>query len=91
MYWREYLTEFHIALAYGINESTVCRTIQKIENALIKSEQFHLPGRKCLQSGGMELKIILIDATEQPVAKNKKPATRLCLGQRTMRFNISSS
>jgi hypothetical protein len=48
MYWREYRTEFHIALAYDISESTVCRTIKKIENALIESEKFHLPGRKCL-------------------------------------------
>jgi DNA-directed RNA polymerase specialized sigma subunit len=55
MYWLEYRTEFHIALTYGISESAVCQTIQKIENALIKSEQFHLPGRKCLQSGGMVL------------------------------------
>jgi DNA-directed RNA polymerase specialized sigma subunit len=35
MYWREYRTEFHIGLAYGISESTVCRTIKKIENTLI--------------------------------------------------------
>jgi hypothetical protein len=27
MYWREYRTEFHLGLAYGISESTVCRTI----------------------------------------------------------------
>jgi DNA-directed RNA polymerase specialized sigma subunit len=38
MYWREYRTEFHIGLAYGISESAVCRTIKKIENALIESE-----------------------------------------------------
>ncbi|CAK8723916.1 hypothetical protein LDFHOB_13660 [Candidatus Electronema aureum] len=47
MYWREYRTEFHIGLAYGISESAVCRTIKKIENALIKSEQFHLPNLMC--------------------------------------------
>jgi hypothetical protein len=35
MYWREYRTEFHIAQLYGISESTVCRTIQKVENALV--------------------------------------------------------
>jgi DNA-directed RNA polymerase specialized sigma subunit len=39
MYWREYRTEFHIGLAYGISESTVCRTIKKIENTLIKSDE----------------------------------------------------
>ena len=40
-------------------------TIKKIENTLIKSEQFHLPGAKEIQSGRMELEIILVDATEQ--------------------------
>lgn len=72
MYWREYRTEFHIGLAYGISEATVCRTIQKIENALIKSEQFHLPGRKGLQLNGMKLEIILVDVTEQPVERPEK-------------------
>jgi len=48
MYWREYRTEFHIGLAYGISESTVCRTIKKIENTLMQSEQFHLPNKKAL-------------------------------------------
>ena len=46
MYWREYRTEFHMGLTYGVSEATVCRTIQKIENVLIKSKQFHLPGKK---------------------------------------------
>ena len=33
MYWREYRTQFHIAGSYGISEATVCRTINKIEDA----------------------------------------------------------
>src|SRR5512135_1990374 len=49
MYWREYRTEFHIGLTYGVSESTVCRTIKKVENVLIRSNQFHLPGKKALQ------------------------------------------
>ena len=59
MYWREYRTEFHIGLAYGISESTVCRTIKKIENTFIQSERFHLPNKKALQSGSMALEIFL--------------------------------
>ena len=72
MYWREYRTEFHIGLAYGISESTVCRTIKKIENTLIKSEHFHLPNKKALQSNSMALEIILVDATEQPIERPQK-------------------
>lgn len=37
MYWREYRTEFHIAQSYGVSESTVCRTIQKVEDVLARS------------------------------------------------------
>jgi hypothetical protein len=72
MYWREYRTEFHIGLAYGISESTVCRTIKKIENTLIQSELFHLPNKRALQSNSMAFEIILVDATEQPVERPQK-------------------
>jgi hypothetical protein len=66
MYWREYRTEFHIGVSYGISESAVSRTIKKVEDALIESEIFHLPG------GRSDLKTVLIDASEQPVERPKK-------------------
>lgn len=72
MYWREYRTEFHIGIAYGISEATVCRTIQKVENALMKSGEFHLPGRKALQPSDTLIEVVLIDATEQPIERPKK-------------------
>lgn len=72
MYWREYRTEFHIGLTYGVSESTVCRTIRKIEQVLIKSKQFHLPGKKALQAGEASIEIVLLDATEQPIERPKK-------------------
>ncbi len=72
MYGREYRTEFHIGLTYGVSESTVCRTIQKVEDALIKSQQFHLPGKKKLAASDTEIEIVLMDATEQPIERPKK-------------------
>ena len=72
MYWREYRTEFHIGLTYGVSESTVCRTIKKVEDVLIKSKQFHLPGKKVLQSSDTVIEIVLLDVTEQPVERPKK-------------------
>ena len=72
MYWLEYLTEFHIGLTYGVSESTVCRTIKKVEKALIRSKQFHLPGRKALQPSDTIIEIVLVDATEQPIERPKK-------------------
>ena len=72
MYWREYRTEFHIGLAYGLSEATVCRTIQKVENILIQSEQFHLPGKKKLKSSETLIEVVLLDVTEQPIERPKK-------------------
>jgi hypothetical protein len=72
MYWREYRTEFHIGLAYGVSESTACRTIRKIEDVLIKSNLFHLPGKKVLEPSDTVIEIVLIDATEQPIERPKK-------------------
>jgi len=69
MYWREYRTQFHIGVTYGVSEATVCRTIQKVENVLIKSQQFHLPGKKVLQASDLEIEVVLIDATEQPIER----------------------
>jgi len=72
MYWREYRTEFHVGLTYGVSEATVCRTIKKIENVLMKSGEFRLPGRKALQPSDTMIEVVLIDATEQPIERPKK-------------------
>lgn len=72
MYWREYRTEFHIGLTYGVSEATVCRTIKKIENVLMKSGEFRLSGRKALQPSDTLIEVVLIDATKQPIERPKK-------------------
>jgi hypothetical protein len=72
MYWREYRTEFHIGITYGVSEATVCRTIQKVENVLMESGEFRLPGRKALQPSDTLIEVVLIDATEQPIERPKK-------------------
>jgi len=77
MYWREYRTEFHIGLTYGVSESTVCRTIIKVENALMKSGKFRLPGKKALRKSDTPLEVVLIDATEQPIERPKKTKATL--------------
>ena len=72
MYWREYRTEFHIAQSYGISESAVCRTIQKVEDVLVQSKQFRLPGKKALQPSDTIFEVVLVDASEQPIERPKK-------------------
>jgi hypothetical protein len=84
MYWREYRTEFHIGLTYGVSESTVCRTIQKVENVLIQSKQFHLPGKKALQPSETVIEIVLVDATEQPIERPKKDNAGITAAKRSV-------
>ena len=72
MYWREYRTEFHIGLTYGVSEATVCRTVQKIERVLIQSQQFHLPGKKAFRPSDTAIEVVVVDATEQPIERPQK-------------------
>jgi hypothetical protein len=72
MYWREYRTEFHIAQSYGISKTTVCRTIQKVENALVRSGKFRLPGKKALQPSDTIFEVVLVDVREQQIERPKK-------------------
>lgn len=72
MYWREYRTEFHIAQSYGVSEATVCRTIRKVEDALVRSKKFRLPGKKTLQASDTVFEVVLVDVSEQPVERPKK-------------------
>jgi hypothetical protein len=71
-YWREYRTLFHTAQDYGVSEATACRIVHKVENVLIKSERFHLPGKKALRPTDTLFEVVVIDATECPVERPKK-------------------
>jgi len=84
MYWREYRTEFHIGLTYGISEATVCRTVQKIENVLIQSKQFHLPGKKKLKNSETTIEVVLVDVTEQPIERPKKDNAGIIVAKRSV-------
>ena len=82
MYWREYRTEFHIAQSYGISESTVCRTIRKVEDTLVRSKEFRLPGRKALQPSDTIFEIVLVDVSEQPIERPKKAKNGITVAKR---------
>ena len=72
MYWREYRSQAHIAVSYGVSEPTVCRTIRQIEAALLASGAFALPGKKALQESSLAFEVVIVDATEIPVQRPKK-------------------
>jgi hypothetical protein len=84
MYWREYRTEFHIAQSYGISEATVCRTIQKVENALVRSGKFRLPGKKALQASDTVFEVLLVDVSEQPIERPKKAKNGIIVAKRNV-------
>ena len=71
-YLREYRTYAHIAASYGLSESNTFESIRWVEDTLIKSKEFSLPGRKALAKSDNEYEVILIDATESPIERPKK-------------------
>jgi len=83
MYWREYRTQFHIAGSYGLSEATVCRTINKVEDALMRSGEFRLPGKKALQPSDTLIEVILVDVSEQPIERPKKSKSNITAVKRS--------
>jgi hypothetical protein len=71
-YLREYRTYFHLGQSYGISESACYRNCRWVEDVLIKSREFSLPGKKALLKSDHEIEIILVDASETPVERPKK-------------------
>lgn len=81
-YWREYRTMFHLGQDYGIHESNVSRIIQKIEDILIKSSKFSLPGkRRLLEENGLNYTIV--DVTEMLIERPKKNKEDIIRGKRS--------
>ena len=76
-YWREYRTYFHLSVSWGVSEATVCRTIQRVENALIRSQEFHLPGKKQLYASACQFEVVVVDVSETPIERPKKKAAPL--------------
>lgn len=71
-YWREYRTYFHIGQSWGIHESTVCRIVHRVEDKLIKSRKFSLPGKKALSFSEAEWSVVIVDVGESPIERPKK-------------------
>ena len=71
-YLREYRTYFHLGRSYDLSESACYRACKWVEDTLIKSKEFSLPGKKALLKNDNEYEVILIDATEAPIERPKK-------------------
>lgn len=70
-YWRQYPTMFELGFEFGLAKSTVHDIIVWVEDILIKSGLFALPGKKALLSDDT-IEIVLVDATESPIERPKK-------------------
>jgi hypothetical protein len=71
-YWREYRTFFHLAQDWGIHESTAWRTVKRIEDVLIKAQEFRLPSKRQLKESSEEIEMLVVDVTETEIERPKK-------------------
>lgn len=53
-----------IAQSWGVHESTVGRTVHRVEDQLIKSRKFSLPGKKALSSAEAQWSVVIVDVGE---------------------------
>ena len=81
-YLREYRTYFHISKSYDLSESNAYKIIRWVEDTLIKSKTFSLPGRKALLKSDMEYEVVLVDASETPIQRPKKNSGTITQGKR---------
>jgi Helix-turn-helix of DDE superfamily endonuclease len=72
LYWREYRSQENLGLDFHITQSRVSRTIRDIEDILIKSGSFSLPGKKVLKDANSGYEVIIVDVTETPTERPKK-------------------
>ena len=71
LFWREYRTYHHMALDWEVDETTVRRTVERVEDTLLASGQFSLPGRKALTED-LSLEVVVVDVSETPCERPKK-------------------
>ena len=76
-YWREYRTQFHIGVSWGLHETTVGRIIRKVEDLLMRSGRFRLPSQRQLYQPGWEWTVMLVDVGEVEIERPKKTETLL--------------
>lgn len=71
-YWRQYVTQKELAFEFEIGEQTARDTIAWVEDTLIKSGKFALPGKKVLLEPDNDIEVVLVDVTESPIERPKK-------------------
>ena len=80
-YWRQYVTQKELAFEFEVGEATAHDTIVWVEDTLIKSGKFSLPGKKALLEDA-EIEIVIVDVTESPIERPKKNSVSGTPGKR---------
>ena len=70
-YLRQYITQLELSYEFEVGEATVHDTIVWVEDTLVKSGKFNLPGKKALHEEN-EIEVILVDVTESPIERPQK-------------------
>jgi hypothetical protein len=85
LYYREYRTFLHTATSYGYSESQGWRIVRRMEDILVKSGVFRLPGKKALLrlEGEVLGKLVVVDVAEAPVEWPKKSNGAITPGKRS--------
>ena len=71
-YWREYRSQFHIGVSWGVHETTVGRIVNKVEELLVKCGKFRLPSQRQLYQPGWEWKVMVVDVGEMEIERPQK-------------------
>ncbi len=75
-YWREYRTYFHISTDWGVSELSVCRIVHWVEDTLMRSGLFRLPGKKRLVQGFGRPEVVVMDVIETLIERPKRKQRR---------------
>ena len=81
-YYKEYRSLECIGASYGLTKSTVGKVIKWVEEALIKSGEFSLPGKKKLVQPTIEYEVIVVDTTETPIQRPKNNQRKYYSGKK---------
>jgi hypothetical protein len=81
-YWREYRTQFHIGVSWGISESTVSRIITKVEDILSNSKEFSVPTKRRPDLEA-EIEVVVVDVAESPIERPKKNKSATIRGRKS--------
>lgn len=71
-YWGESRTDVPIGSRWGISASTVCRIVDGVEDHLMGSGKFRLPGKKRWVQGFGRPAVVVIDVTATPIERPKQ-------------------